>query len=120
MGIDLYAIKPEHWEKYEYDTLSILHKFEDDWYKDENYDYSYRIWHTWREGYYDDSNYEKVKLPRELEMFYYEIHDTQSAVIMIQKLTEFINKNDEYGELKSFIEWLKHWASKGARFDLSL
>ena len=53
-------------------------------------------------------------------MFYFEIHDTQSASDMIKKLSEFINKNDECGEIKSFIEWLKYWTCKGARFYLSM
>jgi hypothetical protein len=44
MGFDLYAIKHEHWEKYEYNTLSLL----DDWYIDKKHDYSHGIWRSWR------------------------------------------------------------------------
>jgi hypothetical protein len=120
MGFDLYAIKHEHWEEYEYDILSILDEIEDDWYKDQKYDYFYGIWHTWREGYYENSNYEQIKLPDELNMFYFQIHDSHDAFDMVQKLTEFINKNDECGEIKSFIEWLEYWISKGAHFYLSI
>jgi hypothetical protein len=120
MGFDLYAIKNEHWEKYEYNTLSILDEIEDDWYIDQKYDYSHGIWHSWREGYYEDTNYEKIILPKELKMFYFEINDTQSASDMVEKLTEFINKNDECGEIKSFIEWLKYWIFKEASFYLCI
>ena len=68
----------------------------------------------------ESTNYEKIILPKELKMFYFEIHDTQSASYMVEKLTELINKNDECGEIKSFIEWLKYWTSKGAHFYLSI
>jgi hypothetical protein len=68
----------------------------------------------------ESTNYEKIILPKELKMFYFGIHDTQNASDMIEKLTEFINKNDECGEIQSFIEWLKYWTSKGARFYLSM
>jgi hypothetical protein len=43
MGFDLYAIKHEHWEKYEYNTLSILDEIQDDWYIDQKHDYSHGI-----------------------------------------------------------------------------
>jgi len=46
-------------------------------------------------------------------MFYFEINDTQTASDMVEKLTKFINKNYK---IKSFIEWLKYWTSKGACF----
>ena len=61
MGFDLYAIKHEHWEQYEYNTLSLLDEIQDDWYIDKKYDYSHGIWRSWREGYYEDTNYEKIK-----------------------------------------------------------
>jgi len=68
----------------------------------------------------ESTNYEKIILPKELKMFYFEINNTQTASDMIEKLTELINKNDECGEIKSFIEWLKYWTSKSAYFYLSM
>lgn len=120
MGFDLYAIKHEHWEKYEYNTLSILDEIKDDWYINKKYDYSHGIWRSWRDGYYENSKYEKIILPKGLKMFYSEIHDTRTASNMIEKLTELINNNDECGEIKSFIEWLQYWTSKGASFYLCM
>jgi hypothetical protein len=32
MSFDLYAIKHENWQKYEYNIISILDKIEDNWY----------------------------------------------------------------------------------------
>ena len=115
MGFDLYAIKHEHWKKYEYNILSILDEIIDDWYIVKKYDDCLGIRSIWRDGYYEDLNYEKIKLPDELYMFYW-----QSEIDMIDKLTNFINKNDECGEIKSFVEWLKYWTSKGACFYLSM
>jgi hypothetical protein len=48
MGFDLYAIKHEHWEQYEYNTLSILDEIQDDWYIDKKHNYSHGIWRSWR------------------------------------------------------------------------
>lgn len=48
MGFDLYAIKHEHWKKYEYNILSILDEIIDDWYIDQKYDYCHGIRSIWR------------------------------------------------------------------------
>lgn len=116
MGYDLYAIKPEHWEEYEYDVMSILHKIRDDWYVSEEHDYRHQIWRSWRNDYYTDEEDREIPFPEDLQMFYYHIHDSEDAVSIADKLLEFAGDDIS---IRSFAEWLQFWGNKGAHFYLS-
>lgn len=116
MGYDLYVVKSEHDIKYGNFALEELHNFRDEWYKDDEYSYSHRIWRSWREGFYINDDDEKVYFPKDLEMFFYEIHCPRSAIEVADKLDAFAGHDINVG---FFTEWLRFWAAKDARFALS-
>ena len=117
MGYDLYVVKPEHDIMYGDRALAELHTFkDDDWYIDATYDYSHRIWSDWRNDFYVNDDDEKVYFPKDLEMFFYDIHGPDSARTVADKLDAFAGQDRS---VASFTEWLRFWAEKGARFVLS-
>lgn len=116
MGYDLYVIKPEHWDEYEHDVLSVLHKIRDDWYVSEEHEDSHQIWREWRNDYYTNDEDQEIPFPGHLQMFYYSLHDSKDALSVADQLIEFAGDDIS---IRSFAEWLQFWGNKGARFYLS-
>lgn len=119
MGIDLYVIKPEHYEEYCGDKFACMRDLHilsdgDEWYKDEKHDYYHRIWSNWRNGQYEDDEGCLHPLPNDLRFFFYSCGTHESA----KDTAAGLRKIDGM-EMKNFVEWIEFWVSKGAYFHLS-
>ena len=112
MAYYLYAIKPEHREKY--NNLNI---FDNIWYK-EIIKYKFCIPPCWVDGFFD--NEKKHFIPFDLQYFYHAIQDTTTSCKFIKVVKTYFDKNKlEIGEdLKKFINWLEFWSKKKSIFIL--
>ncbi len=116
MTYDLYAIKPDHDEKYGVNILNFPKLFADDWYKSSlQQPYSHSIWKCWRNNYFDEPYNIENCIPKDLQGFYSEIFDKKSAENIIKKLRIY----DNHVDIQEFIQWLIYWSQKDAKFYLS-
>ena len=112
MGYRIYAISPKQWQDYGYEWMN---ETMDEWYMDD-FHYAHNIWPSWIEGYFVNAANERTYFPDDLKEFYSDITDAEDAKRVATKL-ESVSKDDI--NIKSFIEWLRFWAGKNAKFFLS-
>ena len=119
MGYELYAIKPEHWEKYGPESMDVLHDLiaTDKWYTDSARATYHKISRSWRAAYSEDDDGNREDFPDSLEGFYFCVHDPTSAKTTAYDLEDFAGGKDR--KVTEFVRWLRFWADKDARFYLS-
>ena len=111
--VNIYAIHPDHYK------ANIIKRDDsiciglDDWYINDAFSYSHKIYSTWQCNFYYNGNAEKIYFPEHLKTFYNNIIDKHSAT-NVSILLDKLSTNDHH--VQHFINWLNFWADKNAMF----
>jgi hypothetical protein len=130
MGFDLYVISHDDYYRFHkhsddedsYDEDSYDENEEayrnflrdesrnDPWYRDDKFPNYHRIWKNWLSGKYEHNDGTSPSFPLELHGFYF--------CMNLKHVVDDLAKLDS-NEILDFVEWARHWISKGARFEAS-